>query len=249
VLTFPTDWKDADFPKFGEMLRIPYVETQPVTRTHVGIDSMVGSALDGILFTTVARSTKGLTWRLRVDAEAVEPSFRARFFAMLEAGPVGPIGRTDARATFTQVKAEAPTAPTLPGHADLAAFTLVTPALLTDPLAPDVAASTRAHIEAVTGGKLVRSFGTSHLAGRYLATRHRAYGEPYYPFVPTAPGATFLIENGVPAKLARIARLGLPPIPLTGGVAHSWRTCPYMNENGYGEVRFNLIRHVEWAGG
>jgi hypothetical protein len=63
----------------------------------------------------------------------------------------------------------------------------------------------------------------------------------------TEPGSVFLIKGGDAGKLAAIARFGLAPVALSDVPTLDWRNCPYLRENGYGEVVFSLIDHVQLA--
>ena len=246
-----------------------YLPPQP--RTHVTIDADKLVAKDGELFTTVAkgmlRQGKPRPWRLVADMADVDASLRGQLRALFNEG-FGPLGRTGAWATFKPILAGDPPndqdTPTgrlrlaaepiseeVRGHDGLYALTLVTPALLTDPRAVEAGVSVKAqycsHITACTGGGTVlRSYTTRRLAGGYIATRHRPYGETYYPFVLTEPGSVFLVKGGNVTDLDRIARFGLPPVTLTNTAKpQDWRNCPYLTQNGYGEVAFSLVDHAE----
>jgi hypothetical protein len=80
-------------------------------------------------------------------------------------------------------------------------------------------------------------FARQCLAGGYHASRRRPYPD-YYPFVLTEAGAVFRLAikgEDTRRKLAEALRFGLP-VPRLGGNVATWRTCPYMPENGYGEI-------------
>lgn len=88
---------------------------------------------------------------------------------------------------------------------------------------------------------LVDFCASQRLAGGYLATRYRAYGKAYYPFVLTNSGSVFLLEGeGLQAKLADLALTGLP-VPELNGRAPRWETCPYVPENGYGRFSADYL--------
>ncbi|MBI1980218.1 MAG: hypothetical protein HYS63_01345 [Methylocystis sp.] len=171
------------------------------------------------------------------------------------------VGRTGATATFEPLGAaidvtglgkirldDPPLAESLPSHADLYAITLITPALMTDPRrieAEPIEEQYEALIARQTGGELACAFTSRRLAGGYIATRRRPYGkDAFYPFVLTEPGSVFLVRNGEPSKLKEIARWGFFPVALTGVDELTWRNCPYVRENGYGEAAFSLVDHI-----
>jgi hypothetical protein len=263
----PVDWKDNYFAALSdqEVLPEPALPT-PQPRTHVRIDPRDLVAVDAALFTTVAQGVlrdreTPRAWRLVVDMRHVAAEFRVPLLGLIEGG-LFPIGRTSAEARFAAIRempndagkhgrirlVTPPPATALPGHADLHALTLITPALLTDPQSADgVEEQYRRLIRAQSGGTLLRAYTSLRLAGGYIATRRRPYGATYYPFVLTEPGSVFLIKGGDAGKLAAIARFGLAPVALSDVPTLDWRNCPYLRENGYGEVVFSLIDHVQLA--
>jgi hypothetical protein len=192
------------------------------------------------------------------DFKNVEVRYRASLRQLIEAGLI-PVGRTGALATFKPIGvppkdsnglgrlriASDPEVRPIDGHADLYALTLLTPAMLTDPRSDKpIEQQYVDHIEGHTGGKLLRSFTSRRLAGGHIAKRRRPYGPgTFYPFVLTEPGSVFLVKGRDHGKLAEIARFGLPPVALTGVDPLTWKNCPYLRENGYGEVAFSLINH------
>jgi hypothetical protein len=75
------------------------------------------------------------------------------------------------------------------------------------------------------------------MVGGYHAMRRRPYSA-YYPFVLTEAGAVFrleIVDEEGRRKFTDALRFGLP-LPDLGGKAVSWRTCPFVPENGYGEI-------------
>jgi hypothetical protein len=106
---------------------------------------------------------------------------------------------------------------------------------------------------------LVRYFARQRLAGgRYLHGRFRAAASTYEPFLLTEEGSTFVLEvAGSPSVaercLAEWAEHGLP-LPTwahqrydRGNGAADWSTCPYLRENGFGEIAVDLALHRELA--
>ena len=93
---------------------------------------------------------------------------------------------------------------------------------------------------ACPGCKLKNFFAAQRFAGRYHATRRRPYGKPYYPFLLTEPGSVFLVETEV-EKLKDLVRFGLPLPALKHAAALDWRNCPFVPENGFGQITADYL--------
>jgi len=142
---------------------------------------------------------------------------------------------------------------------DLAIVTLQTDALMFDgqPLADkpdnlDLFSVYQHYWNAATGGacELTRFFARQKLAGGYLAKRYPIYNN-YYPFVLTEAGSVFVLKAkdnaGAKEALKRLSEQGLPLPPdilarLPQG-KEPWESCPFVPENGYGEIKINLEWH------
>ena len=100
-------------------------------------------------------------------------------------------------------------------------------------------------------------FARQHMSGGYLAKKlYPLYSDGYYPYVLTEAGSVFVlkirnkavaekklldfIENGLPLPSQIIALLPQVEFPW-----EHWRNCPYVPENGYGEIIVNLDWHWE----
>lgn len=98
--------------------------------------------------------------------------------------------------------------------------------------------------------QLVRFFARQKFSGGYLAKRYNLY-QHYYPFILTEAGSVFVlkINNKEKAKkiLHRLLKQGLPlPATITERVPENrehWEYCPFVPENGYGEIRINQRWH------
>lgn len=244
-----SDWKDGWEVQVRTRLGIaPRPEPARDLRVHTAIHPETGIADDGRLFATAALAHRhadpatGLatgperSWRLRVDPPpTADPAAWAVLRALLLAGLDG-IGRTGARGSFDPGESEAadpphPYAPDIDGFA----LMLTTPAVLIDPHPSlDARAAYDAYFAAILPkARLVDFVARQRLAGGYLAQRHRAYGDRYVPFVVTEPGSVFLLEGATAAELQVWIKSGLP-VPKLGGQDATWRSCPFMPENGYG---------------
>lgn len=103
-----------------------------------------------------------------------------------------------------------------------------------------------------TGGscRLVRFFARQKFAGGFQAKNNFMLYDHYYPFVLTEAGSVFVLELIDPEKanpeLQRFSREGLPlPTEVSGQLPDDkpWYKCPFVPQNGYGEIRLNLAWH------
>jgi len=109
-----------------------------------------------------------------------------------------------------------------------------------------------------SGLELVRFFAEQRLAGGWFL--HRRFGKNHYrPYLLTAPGSVFVLRAAKGASATALKTLvqhwidrglHLPEsvaasYDATG--ADAWRRCPYVPENGFGEVRVNMPVHWDLA--
>ncbi|MBI4687716.1 MAG: hypothetical protein HY756_08025 [Nitrospirae bacterium] len=107
--------------------------------------------------------------------------------------------------------------------------------------------------------EMVRFFAHQKLLGGYIVRKH---GGKYYPFSLTGAGSVFVLkvsnENTAKGKIDEWKTNGLllPEWAKTTYKKHGkelWETCPFVQENGYGEVMVNLKWHfanrIDNAGG
>lgn len=243
--------KDSVQDDFRDALGLPAIYGKLV-RTHVGINEDADgkrielskrsfTAADEKLYSTSMVPVRGRTWRLTVDGSRIEDQALAAQLLSAFSEDMDGIGRTAATASFTEVKAAdkitVPDGPTVD-------ILLLTPAVLFDPVEGEhvtqksLEALYTGYFETMLGANLVNYFARPVFAGQYPAVRRRPYGKAYYPFIQTKPGAVFRLS--LPNEKSRLAiedalRFGLPVPPL-GGKATTWQICPFMPENGYGEI-------------
>lgn len=99
--------------------------------------------------------------------------------------------------------------------------------------------------------EMVRFFAHQRMLGGYLVKKH---GGKYYPFYLTGAGSVFVlnatIKEKARQKIEEWKTKGLP-IPEWAKKKYQkngkelWQTCPYIPENGYGEVMINLKFHFD----
>jgi len=99
--------------------------------------------------------------------------------------------------------------------------------------------------------EMVRFFAHQRLLGGFLVRRH---GEKYYPFYLTGAGSVFVltVDNiNAAANWVREWQSSGLPVPEWAKTRYQkpgkelWETCPFVPENGYGEVMVNLKWHFE----
>jgi hypothetical protein len=110
------------------------------------------------------------------------------------------------------------------------------------------------------GLRLARFFATQRLAGgEYQAHRFHRWGkdgEDYYPWLLTEAGSVFIFSvsshDQAERKMEQWLRSGLPVAPairafygLPDDRDQWWKWCPYIPQNGYGEIAVNLEVHKE----
>jgi len=195
--------------------------------------------------------------------------------ALLNIGIVG-LGRTKATArvaihppgTITDVL---PTdrKETGMGPDGLLIITLQTPALLCSPKGlleenPGPGALHKAYKECwkdlCPELKLVRFFASQHLeGGKYQHVRFGKTPGKYYPWLLTDAGSVFVFVVKEDSALDTVGRWLQTGLPLGEPIidwykqfyrldeeSACWKGCPYVPENGYGEIAVNLPVHREW---
>ena len=251
---FPLDWKRNVFQEVRKGLRRPDTERH-LTRLPRGrvMIKDEGVAEGGALFVTAPVGTSGRRWRFTIERNGAEAAEFRKLLDRLKEG-IGGLGRTGARITLVSAKPnQAPAAQVMTIGGERAVVLLLeTPAVLTD---PDDGASPQEQYEATLRAlsgipdlTLLSHFAQRKLAGGYLALRYRPFGRTpdgtlrYQPFELTEKGAVFVLKADDAGKVQtfaqRAARTGLAAIQRENGKTKEldWRECPFVPENGYGEV-------------
>ena len=258
---FDIDWKEPLKKLVRARFGWPKLERE--LRVRVSIDSALGKAADQDLFAWRMALPHQMEWCGRVDVSELSAPGREQLERLLRFG-VEPIGKT--KALGVVAIGEAPEL--APERREAFVVTLRTPALLIDPsrrLAPNggIGSARQEDLRLelgdmwreLSGGSLtlVNYFQRCTLAGgKYFQQRFLGTGRPYRPYLLSNAGSTFLLkpangrEDDAQECLRRWARKGLP---LAASVRafyaipdewdQQWRHCPYLPENGYGEVAVN----------
>jgi hypothetical protein len=261
---FQIDWKDGGTirAEFGW----PELETE--LRVRTAIEGETKRAQDKQLF-AYKMIVPGAddVWLSSVVVDGVVESARGAVAAELdEALECGlfALGKTKARA---EVSKKAGALQTAKLHGNTVAITLQTSALLCDPrrhLAPNGQTGT-AKMEAMqaeyrevwqdlSGGALtlLHYFHTISLAGSEYMRKRFQDGQPYRPYLLTDPGSVFLLRiedfekaescvtqwlnRGIGLSAAVLDFYGIGNVPKES----LWKQCPFLPENGYGEIAVNV---------
>lgn len=246
--TFAPDWKMDVASRFREEQSWPDV---PIDfRIRTAIDRKYRAAQEARLFGIEYRWPSKHEWMATVDVDHLEngPAILASFQQALANGLVG-VGRGGAYCTFGfEVGAELETPVVADG--DRLLLTLQTPALLRQPEpgnCGDVTQAYRLAFEELGLPGLRSLFVRESLHGGQFMARRLAGGSTYKPWLLTEAGSCFVFEVGANVPdLSRLVRFGLNVPGRTAefyGIdqQNGWQTCPYLPENGYGEVRLHSL--------
>lgn len=253
---FVVDWKDRDFeraePQFGGL----QLDRQLTVRTAINRTKRRAEDEKLFAYESVLPSAGGraVEWITTIDFPAHVPdSARNQLKEVLSYGLEG-VGKT--KAYFSVASAEPWTIPQIHLKPTLA-ITLVTPTLLGDPDGLTGKSDneslrqfyTKAWEELCPALQLSHYFAQQQLAGgTYLWKRFQKGKSPYKPWLLTKAGSIFVFSfDGTQADVVRTALLswlqtGLPHV----AAEMNWQNCPFVRENGYGEIAVNL--HQQWEG-
>ena len=180
------------------------------------------------------------------------------------------MGKRDARFRMVDIGNEAPDAPFASQQSTLSQGGLAVIMLQTDTLMFDAKSLAEKkskidiqnvyeeYLKEITGDscKLIRFFARQHMSGGYLAKKlYPLYRDRYYPYVLTEAGSVFVLEVRNPnanTLLKNFVENGLPLpkqiielLPKEENLWEHWKNCPFVPENGYGEIIVNLDWHWE----
>ena len=264
---FQVDWKDKHRKHASQTFGHPALQHQ--LRVRTAMDSKKRRAMDEQLFAYDMIVPEGRVWLSEVDFSAVDPAVKAKVAQQLQpllALGLRALGKTKARAACALGRVQRRFESSLETLGGEWTVTLQTPALLCDPRtlhgAADQAETHAAYQktwEALSNGilQLDRFYAAQSLAGGEYVYHRFLGGKTYYPFLLTDPGSVFVLKTTANAATARPIiekwlRSGLP-LPewahdtYGNGLRLDWHTCPYVPENGFGEVAVNLSCHEKLA--
>lgn len=267
---FRPDWKSTAAVErdFGW----PAVERR--LQTHTAISAEQRRAAEGQLYTyELLLPDPTFEWQARIDLGGIPTNDRVSVAEQLREvlrGGLRHLGKTQAGAAI-ELPPIGPGGGFQPVYESLGddaidgcwVVDLSTPVLLADPSRLDessgreqLAAAYAAAIGELSGGtlRLLRFFARQRLHGGGYVQKRFQGGRPYSPFFLTEAGSVFVLaasgDPGAAAQtLAGWQQGGLPvPAWATAGAGEDlWRRCPFVPENGYGEIAINLSYHWSLA--
>lgn len=264
--SFAIDWKERKEvdKEFGW-----YKKPKRQLRVRTAMDRDTRSALDENLFAYEMIVPDGFVWLARVDMSGidngerqnVEKQLRGLLCNGLKGWSKTKVGADVSFVSSDTIKSVKDSI--VDGKDDIYVITLQTPALLCDPSKltkasgdDQLSAAYEEAWEDISENTLtlMRFFATQSLAGGgYLHSRF-SNGKPYNPYLLTDAGSVFVLEvkDGKDKKTNALkcvndwitAGLGLPKWAKTL-YGDLWSTCPYIRQNGYGEVAVNIEVKLE----
>ncbi len=260
---FPVDWKDsgAELEKLGwaspaREMRVRTAIDSTRRTAYRGSNGEGGKLFAWeMVHPVLPDRTTPVVWRSRIDLDALNDAQRqkaARLLAIVLAR-LSFVSKTKARCDVTVAAAEAQVVEHPLAAGSVLKLVLRTPALLVDPrfqgvgggaLSPaQMLALQRAVWSELSEGslELLHQFSRQFLAGgNHLAIRFQMSGN-YDPWLLTDAGAVFVFKVSDSAtateKLRNWLATGLPlPKWAIGRFGNTWKTNPYLLQNGFGEV-------------
>jgi hypothetical protein len=253
---FSIDWKRSRgdvFKRFG------WPELSMELRVRTAMDRSTRASKEKHLFAYEMVVPDGHEWAAMIDLSRVTGDREKVITQLMDLLGYGMNnwGKTKCHAETAVTRMEAPVVEE--PKDGLYIITLQTPAILCDPAGLSEASGQKELFGAYSAVwkelsdsslELVRFFGRQSLAGGdYLHKRFQA-GKDYYPWLLTDPGSVFVLKktNGnAHGKITDWLKHGLN-LPAwakkryehNGFSGDDWRCCPYIPENGYGEIAVNI---------
>ena len=259
---FDIDWKEGVAKAVRKTYHWPVIARE--LRVRTAIDSVKRKAKDQDLFAWQMLKPYGIEWNATADSAALCGPAREQLYRLLLLG-LEPIGKTQARSSVAISPAnQGAVVVTAPDYL----VTLQTPALLIDPsrhLAPGGSIGSakeddlRQEYEEVWTSlshgslELINYFQRCSLAGgEYYWRRFSKAKGQYKPYLLSDAGSTFLLKAVVGQESEGLGKLnewrshGLPLSQeicafyrIPNDVKVQWDHCPYVPQNGYGEIAVN----------
>jgi hypothetical protein len=254
---FSPDWKGETYGVADERVGWPDVPRRLIVRTAVDPDKL--SAATSQLYAQEQCEVGEHVWVGQVDLSDVPEGVREKvadqFCAVISNGLPG-VGRSQSLATMANpATASTPSIKWSPDEDGCIVLTLQTSALLRSPASDYSTAITE-----LSNGTLayVRHFARERLSGADFMDRRYFKGQIYRPWLLTEAGSVFVVRpaEGQGDEAAAFIRRWLDhglPLPQsvksfygleTGATdAALWQKCPYIAQNGYGEIAADMHEH------
>jgi hypothetical protein len=233
-----------------------------ITRTHTAINRATGTPVEEQLFSMQAVVPTGHMWATRLVRNDAPSDKFDRLVRILLDGGLETIGKTSVPVTFAPRDLDSRAAKpfeTIDGHdywrIDLQTTAWMIPFdMLPHPANRDASptltriyasyfeqalAMWRAESGTSDDGaalQMVEFYSQERWAGRAIAVRHPERNF-YYPYLLTEPGSVFVLRGREASQTAQafFDHLLIRGLPLLTG-ARDYRRCPFLRENGFGEV-------------
>lgn len=245
---FCHDWKPKHFERVEHFWSWPYVPRTLRVRTAIDYDE--ARAKEAALFAYQMLEPTGYVWIGEIGLEGVSENLRAIVVTQLSealANGLPGIGRNQSHAMPADGSFVPSARSVIARHDPLTVLTLQTPVLLRAPNQDGYERS----IEELSQGALAleRHFTTERLSGaEFMANRYFNKGKDYKPWLLTEPGSVFVVRpTGKGNAAAAIRSFCLSGFPVSDSIrnfyglpqidaSELWRYCPYIPQNGFGEV-------------
>lgn len=264
---FAIDWKDKPRQILAQKLGKPSIKKELRTRTAIDADSL--RSADEKLFSYEQIAPENFVWNAQLDLSGIESEndrnqVLAELQSLLTYG-IAALGKTKTPADIDWPKIRKPS-----HASDIEAIkgkqwaiTLQSDTLLGAPVGLDESSGQRELEKMYKQAwsdlsakklQLVRYFAGQRLAGgTYLHHVYQKGGE-YRPWLLTEAGSVFLVElaDGASEKEGKdiienwltqglpLAKPVLDYYRITEDKSRQWQHCPYIAQNGYGEIAVNL---------
>lgn len=263
---FAIDWKS--FGDVQEKFGWPKLKRQMLVRTAMSREHL--SAEKEQLFAYESIVPDGVRWHGSIDLAAVPENEREKVARQLDSilakGLLG-WSKTKTTATVDITVTDAPVATDCFTYSGNCIITLQTPAILCNPKnlneqsgRKELYETYQQAIADISGNslKVVRFFARQELLGGYYQHQRFQKGKPYHPWLMTTAGSVFVLqpEAGKEQQAQKAVESWLVsglPLPQwakdqyarNGNDGSHWQNCPYLPENGYGEIALNLACHTK----
>lgn len=270
---FAVDWKGKDYGKAEQIFQFGQAAVKRELRVHTAINSDKLRAEEGQLFAyNMIVPDDKIKWYARLDLTAVPESERPQVLEQLQTLIAQGLTGLSKTKTYVQIQIlpanhippRQPSNPTLRDGVWI--LTLQTPALLCDPTLLTNNTSDNALHQAYAqvfaemseqSLELVRFFATQSLAGGEYLWKRFQYPQ-YQPYLLSDASSVFVLtpkpdktetaqdyieqwlQTGLPVPDWAIKKYQRHDKP-----GNHWQNCPYLPQNGYGEIAVNLALHWE----
>jgi len=240
------EWALVEMQGFGSNPNVRFDE-----RVHTTIDADTGAAADSMLYSTIALEADVEGFLCEIDLNGIKAEQRGLLMTALSR-PLHGLGMTHATLTPFSLEAAGEHGAT----AGRIAIILKTDGLLADPFDIDnTQPSAPQEVYAafwqscLPNSNMIACFASQRLVGGYHALRFRVKKGEYRPWMLTEPGSVFVLDlhaEDVDA-MKRLLTSGLCRSTLEGE-ALDWKNCPFVVENGYGEIAIHTPHAFDLKG-